>query len=108
MVGWERNSPERTRLIYILRNLKNRYMWAGEKVHNCIKHTLRNLHRGISQFSVTAGEIENTKAYIRGSIADIQSLLVDIKDNVPMDEQFFSKVDDERIRNRRNFRKVCG
>jgi hypothetical protein len=266
--GWERGAPERTRQIYILRNLKNRFMWAGEKVHQCIKHSLRNLQRGISildaddiisitlhqmrdefrssrdrryrvypktcalfeheydldisdeqwkaiaddverclrnfyssaifsllkglprerwleiedfssfyldgtriwavidcsfrseedvtiidwktgrgtesdlslqlscyamygvekwgirpeqiklveynllsnqsaEFLVTAGEINNTKTYIRGSIADMRSLLADVENNVPKEEEFFKKIEDERIRNRCNFRKVC-
>ena len=266
--GWEKNAPERTRQIYILKNLKNRFMWAGEKVHECIKHTLKNLQRGItvlnvedivsitldqmrddfrssrkkrylvhpktcalfeheyqvelsdaqwvmlaadveqclrnfyksetfsmlkalrqqdwlevedfsffsldgtkiwavidcsfktedgvtiidwktgrsastdvslqlscyamygkekwgispekinlveynllsdqkSEFSVTEGEIANTRTYIKGSVADMQSLLVDVKNNVPMEETFFKKVEDDRIRDRCNFRKVC-
>ena len=50
--GWEKDAPDRTRRIYVLKNLKNRYMWAGEKVHGCIKHTLRNLQRGISVLDV--------------------------------------------------------
>jgi hypothetical protein len=29
--GWEMDAPARTRQIYILKNLKNRYMWAGAK-----------------------------------------------------------------------------
>ena len=266
--GWEKGAPERTRQIYILKNLKNRHMWAGGKVHDCIKHTLRNLQRGIpildvdrivsitikqmreefrssrerryhvypktcalfeheydvglddtewkrladdveqclrnfyrseifsmlrelprerwlevedfssfyldgikiwavidcsfrmgegvaiidwktgrgskedlspqlscyamygvekwrtrpekiklveynllsdqsAEFSVTVGEIANTKAYIKGSIADMHSLLVDIDNNIPKEEQFFRKVEDERVWNRCNFRKVC-
>ena len=266
--GWEKGAPERTRQIYILKNLKNRYMWAGNKVHDCIKHTLKNLQRGIpvldvdrivsitinqmreefrssrerryrvypktcalfeheyeldladeqwkavaddveqclrnfysseifamlrelprerwlevedfssfylegtkiwavidcsfqtgdgvtiidwktgrgtnedfslqlscyamygvekwgtepekiklveynllsdqsAEFSVTVGEIANTKAYIKGSIADMQSLLVDIENNIPKEEESFNRVDDERIRERCNFRKVC-
>lgn len=266
--GWEKNAPERTRQIYILKNLKNRYMWAGEKVHECIKHTLRNLQRGISildmddivsmtlnqmrvefrssrdkrylvypktcalfeheygvelenaewkqiadnverclrnfygsetfsmlnelpremwleienfsffyldrtrvwavidcsfrtedgatiidwktgrgsdsnislqlacyamyamkkwglepekvklieynllvdqraEFVINAGEIANAGAYIQGSIADMQSLLVDVANNVPKEKRFFKKVGDERTRNRCNFRKVC-
>ena len=266
--GWEKGSPRRTRQIYILKNLKNRHMWAGGKVHECIKRTLRNLQRGIpvldvdhivsitvnemrqefrssrarryrvypktcalfeheyemplsdgqwkvvaddveqclrnfydseifamlrglprerwlevedfssfyldgtkiwavidcsfrteggatiidwktgrstnedislqlscyamyglerwgirpekiklveynllfdhsAEFSVSAGEIASTKAYIRGSIADMQSLLVDIENNIPKEEQFFGKVEDERIREKCNFRKVC-
>jgi len=49
--GWEKGSPERIRQIYLLKNLKNRFMWTGEKVHDCIKHTLKNLQRGISVLS---------------------------------------------------------
>ena len=45
--GWEKGAPDRIRQIYILKNLTNRYMWAGGKVHDCIKHTLMNLQRGI-------------------------------------------------------------
>ncbi|MBW2057891.1 MAG: PD-(D/E)XK nuclease family protein [Deltaproteobacteria bacterium] len=50
--GWREDAPPRTRQIYILKNLKNRYMWAGEKVHECLKHTLRNLQRGVSILEV--------------------------------------------------------
>jgi len=32
--GWEQNAPERTRQIYILKNLQNRYSWKGDRVHN--------------------------------------------------------------------------
>ncbi len=60
-----------------------------------------------AEFSVTAGEIDNTKAYIKGSITDMRSLLVDVEKNIPKEEQFFEKVEDERIRNRCNFKKVC-
>lgn len=266
--GWEKDAPERTRQIYILKNLKNRHMWAGEKVHECLKHTLRNLQRGISvldvddivsialnqmrqefrssrerrylaypktcalfeheydieledaewkqiadnverclrnfyrsetfsmlkelpremwleienfssfhldrtkiwavidcsfrtgdgatiidwktgrgsdrnislqlacyamyamnkwglkpekvklieynllvderaEFLINAGEIANAREYIRGSIADMQSLLLDVENNVPKEEKLFEKVMDDRIRNRCNFRKVC-
>ncbi len=263
------DAPERTRQIYILKNLKNRYMWAGEKVHDCIKHTLTNLRRSISvldvdqiisitlnqmreefrssrekrylthpktcalfeheydvdildadwkkvadnavqclrnfyasetfiilkelspqmwlevedfssfyldqtkvwavldcsfrtedggitiidwktgrsmsddvsmqlscyavyamekwgvdpekvklieynllanqgvEFNVGVSEIENTEAYIAGSIADMQSLLVDADNNVPKEEGSFQKVEDEKVRAGCNFRKVC-
>ena len=267
--GWEIHAPQRTRQIYVLKNLKNRFMWAGEKVHNCIHHTLTNLRRGISvldvdqivsitinqmreefrssrekryhthpktcalfeheyetsvsnddwkrvaddaerclrnfyssetfgmlkglprrmwlevedfssfnlkntkiwavldcsfrtedggitiidwktdrsinedvsmqsscyamyamekwgvdpedvklieynlpanqgvEFTVGKSEIENTKAYIAGSIADMQSLLVDVGENVPKEEEAFQKIEDKRIRASCNFRKVC-
>ena len=45
--GWLEDASERTRQIYILKNLKNRHMWAGEKVHECIQRSLTNIRRGI-------------------------------------------------------------
>ena len=50
--GWEEKAPKRTRQIYILKQLKNRYMCAGEKVHEAIKHTIRNLKRDIAVLEV--------------------------------------------------------
>ena len=50
--GWEINAPQRVKQIYVLKQLKNRLMWAGEKVHDCIKHSLTNLRRGISVLDV--------------------------------------------------------
>ena len=60
-----------------------------------------------SKFIVGAPEIENTKAYIAGSIADKQSLLVDVGENVHKGKVAFMKVEDERVRADCNFRKVC-
>jgi len=50
--GWFENAPERTRQIYILKNLKNRHMWAGEKIHECIQRSLNNTRRGIKVLRV--------------------------------------------------------
>jgi CRISPR/Cas system-associated exonuclease Cas4 (RecB family) len=61
-----------------------------------------------AEFNVAGAEIENTKTYIAGSIADMQSLLIDVDENVPKDEQAFQKIEDERLRSVCNFRKVCG
>lgn len=266
--GWNKNTEEKVRKIYILKQLMNRYMWVGETVHNCIKHTLKNLQRGISvldvdeiipitldkmrddfrssrekrylknpktcalfeheydvnlsdaqwkktaddvekcllnfynsetytilkelspsnwlevedfssfhldgrkiwavidcsfktgdsvtiidwktgrgttkdvslqlsgyamygmeqwnvkpesiklveynlifnhgsEFSITEGEITDTKTYIKGSIADMESLLADVENNVPKEESFFIKIEKGRICKRCNFRKVC-
>jgi hypothetical protein len=60
-----------------------------------------------SEFTVGATEIKNTKTYIAGSIADMQSLLVEVGENVPKEEDAFEKVEDERVRLDCNFRKVC-
>jgi hypothetical protein len=50
--GWEINALQRIKQIYVLKQLKNRHMWTGEKVHDCIKHSLTNLQRGISVLDV--------------------------------------------------------
>ncbi len=49
--GWDDLSDARTRKTYILKKLKSRQMWAGEKVHDCIKKSLQNLRRGIEPMS---------------------------------------------------------
>ena len=46
--GWKTTAPQRTWQIYMLKNLKNRFMWAGDLVHQCIKDILKNMQQGIS------------------------------------------------------------
>ena len=58
-------------------------------------------------FSITQGEIENIKGYIKGAISDMQSLLMDIENHSPLEEDRFSRVEDERVSLRCNFRKLC-
>ncbi len=60
-----------------------------------------------AEFTIGTSEIENTKTYIAGSIADMQSLLVDVGENVPKEEGAFHKVEDKRVKAGCNFRKVC-
>jgi len=60
-----------------------------------------------AEFNVSGAEIKNTKSYITGSIADMQSLLVDVGENVPKDEEAFQKVEDDRVKADCNFRRVC-
>ena len=60
-----------------------------------------------AEFRVGAAEIENTKTYIEGSIADMQSLLVDVGENMPKDEEAFQRIEYERIQMNCNYQKVC-
>jgi len=53
-----------------------------------------------TEFIITEGEIDDTKSYIKGSIADMESLLVDVENNEPKEERFFKKVEDKRVRDR--------
>ncbi len=41
--GWRADAPARTREIYILRNLNTVPLWTGQKVHECVDHTIQNL-----------------------------------------------------------------
>jgi hypothetical protein len=70
-----------------------------------IEYNLLSGQRG--EFSVTEGEIAETWAYIKGSIADMESLLIDVENNVPKEERFFKKIEDAKLRDRCNFRKIC-
>ena len=60
-----------------------------------------------NSFSLTMAEVEGIKGYIRGSVKDMQSLLKDPENNIPLEEDQFSKVEDERVSLRCNFKKVC-
>jgi len=60
-----------------------------------------------SEFFITEGEIADTRSYIKGSIADMESLLVDVASNTPKEEIYFMKIEEDRERDRCNFRKVC-
>ncbi len=50
--GWLEGAPERTRRIYVLKGLKNRHVWVGQKVHGCIQHSLNNIRKGIKVLPV--------------------------------------------------------
>jgi len=60
-----------------------------------------------NSFSVTMAEVEGIKGYIKGSVKDMQSLLKDPENNIPLPEDQFTKVEEERVIGRCNFRKVC-
>lgn len=44
--GWLAEAPARTREIYVLKNLNTLATWIGQKVHDCIDHTIQNLRWG--------------------------------------------------------------
>ena len=44
--GWERDAPPRTRKLYRLKQLKSRWMWAGELVHGALEATLKTQRAG--------------------------------------------------------------
>jgi hypothetical protein len=60
-----------------------------------------------AEFTITEAEIKDTTLHIKGSVADMKSLLLNVDDNVPKDEKFFKKIENDRIRDKCNFKKIC-
>jgi hypothetical protein len=44
--GWKEDADPRVRQIYVLKNLRTRAMWAGERVHRCIEGVLAHYRAG--------------------------------------------------------------
>jgi hypothetical protein len=66
--GWEIDAESRTRQIYVLKQLQTRQVWAGSKVHDCIKRSLHNLRRGIEPMKEQEA-IDMTLAVMRKDFA---------------------------------------
>jgi len=62
--GWDLASDKKTRAIYILKHLQNKQMWAGSKVHECIKNALSKIKAGIGKID-TEQKIETTLDLMR-------------------------------------------
>ncbi len=45
--GWNPRSEDRTRSIYVLKQLKGRQAWAGERVHQAVADALQLIHAGL-------------------------------------------------------------
>ncbi|MHA1921260.1 MAG: PD-(D/E)XK nuclease family protein [Promethearchaeota archaeon] len=50
--GWDQEADEKTRIIYILKHLQNRQMWAGKTVHDCIENVIRTIKSGHKSINV--------------------------------------------------------
>ena len=44
--GWDKNAPKKTRAAYVLKNLKNRWAWKGERVHHAVEMVMKTLRSG--------------------------------------------------------------
>jgi len=70
--GWQKTEPQRTKEIYILKGLRNRYMWGGTRVHDTIKDTIKAIQRGVSTFdedSIITTAIEQMRNEFKSSKA---------------------------------------
>lgn len=50
--GWEADADEKTRMIYILKQLQSRQMWAGNKMHECIAVFIKKTQEGHRSINV--------------------------------------------------------
>lgn len=49
--GWKKEADARTREIYVLKKIRNRWMWAGEHVHRQIQRHLESVSAGAPRLS---------------------------------------------------------
>jgi len=61
----------------------------------------------IQDYRVTTGDVEDATTYIRGTVADMHSLLADVTRNEPLAESAFEKTDNVRSCRRCDFVGVC-
>ncbi|MCK4646014.1 MAG: PD-(D/E)XK nuclease family protein [Candidatus Aminicenantes bacterium] len=62
--GWSEDADERTKKIYVLKQLQTRQMWAGKKVHECIKNVIEKIRHNTKTISAQES-IEQTLALMR-------------------------------------------
>src|SRR5262245_39407157 len=55
--GWEIGADPRTREIYVLKQVKSRQMWAGERVHAAIERSLKMMRASSRPLAVNVDEI---------------------------------------------------
>jgi len=61
----------------------------------------------IQDYTVSESDVADARAYILGSVADMQSLLADVEANEPLAESAFTKTDNQRECRRCNFVGLC-
>jgi CRISPR/Cas system-associated exonuclease Cas4 (RecB family) len=61
---WEHNADDRTRMIYTLKQLQSRQIWAGNNVHACIDNTIKEIKERVQKID-TARQIDSTLALMR-------------------------------------------
>ena len=69
--GWDKTSPQDIRLAYVLKNLKNRWAWKGERVHHMIEDVLKSCRAGkpTAMETALAGLTEGMRTDFRASKA---------------------------------------
>jgi len=106
--GWFEDAPERTRQIYVLKNLRNRHIWAGEKVHECIERSLNNIRRGIKVLPVdeiVSITIDQMRAEFRSS--RLRNYLKNPKSCALFEHEYATQVSDEEWKELAQHVEIC-
>jgi hypothetical protein len=67
--GWEKSADKRTRLLYVLKNLETRHIWAGDKVHKAVAQALEAVRLGIPP-PTADGMVRRTLETMRAEFKD--------------------------------------
>lgn len=70
--GWEKTADERTRQLYVLKNLETRHIWSGDKVHKAIAEALEALRLGMPP-PTADGMVQRTLETMRAEFRDSRS-----------------------------------
>jgi hypothetical protein len=71
--GWEPLAPPEARRAYVLKQLKNRFLWAGEVVHHDVAHALRRLSLG--EFVTLEQSLTRARTRMRRQFLDSRARL---------------------------------
>lgn len=112
--GWDAESDARTRLLYVLKQLGTRQMWAGRLVHEAIERALLALRDGyaLSEASLVESTVRQMREEWKGSRAGVyratpkRTGLFEHEYGVPIRDAEWQAIRDNVVRCLRNFHRL--
>ena len=113
--GWDAASDPRTRLLYVLKQLGTRQMWAGRLVHEAIERALLAMRDGyaLSEVSLIESTVRQMREEWKGSRAGIyrdapkRTGLFEHEYGVPIRDAEWQAIRDNVVRCLRNFHRLA-
>lgn len=112
--GWDAESAQRTRLLYVLKQLGTRQMWAGRLVHEAIERALLAMRDGyaLSEASLIESTVSQMRQEWKGSRAGVyrespkRAGLFEHEYGVPVRDAEWQAIRDNVVRCLRNFHRL--
>ena len=112
--GWDAESDPRTRLLYVLKQLGTRQMWAGRLVHETIERALLAMRDGyaLSETSLIESTVRQMREEWKGSRRGVyretpkRTGLFEHEYNVPVRDSEWQAIRDNVVRCLRNFHRL--